>query len=160
MINIDYSLIIVILNFVLLLIILNKILYKPINKFLSERREKIVSDMENAKNSKQKALELVKRKEEELKKTAEEIRRLKKKAKQDAEKQSTEILKSAVEHEKRLMKELDNQLILEKEKVLTQIKSELAEMISQLSEKFLSGKIDEEQDLSLINKMLTDKGDK
>ena len=76
MISIDYSLIIVILNFVLLLIVLNKILYKPIKKFLSERQQKIASDLDEAKASRKQAEELVEQKSNELKQSAEEIRKM------------------------------------------------------------------------------------
>ena len=59
MISIDYTLIIVILNFIVLLAVLNKILYKPIKKFLEERKQTIANDMDGAKKSREDAEELV-----------------------------------------------------------------------------------------------------
>ncbi len=41
MVNIDLSLIVQIVNFILLMILLNVVLYKPIRKILLERKEKI-----------------------------------------------------------------------------------------------------------------------
>jgi len=52
---IDFSIIAVILNFVLLLIILNSLLYKPLSKFLADRQNKIQSDVNEANLSLEKA---------------------------------------------------------------------------------------------------------
>ena len=50
MISIDYSLIIVILNFVLLLIVLNKLLFKPMKKFLSDRQQEVEKEMKEVED--------------------------------------------------------------------------------------------------------------
>ena len=160
MINIDYSLLIVILNFVILLVILNKLLYKPINKFLAERKNKIAADLDDAKESKNKAIELVQQKESELKSSAENIRQLKKKARNEAENEASEIIVSAKEHEKKILKETEQQLVYEKKQTVDKIKTELAEMVSSLSAKFLSKKLDEKEDIALIDKMLSERGKK
>ena len=160
MISIDYSLIIVILNFVLLLIILNKILYKPIKKFLSERQTKISKDIDDAKESKEIAANLVIQKEDELKTGSEEIREMKHNAKRDADDKANEIVKSAKSQEKKIMQETETQLENERIKVMEKVEEELAGMISNLSAKFLTEKLDKEKDTDLIEKMLAEKGDK
>ena len=160
MISIDYSLIIVILNFVLLLIILNKILYKPIKKFLSERQTKISKDIDDAKESKEVAANLVIQKENELKTGSEEIRKMKHNSKRDADDKANEIVKSAKSQEKKIMQETETQLENERIKVMEKVEEELAGMISNLSAKFLTEKLDKEKDTDLIEKMLAEKGDK
>lgn len=154
MINIDYTAIIVVLNFIVLLIILNKLLYKPINKFLADRKKGIAKDIEDAKQSKIKADELIKQKEAELKNAAEEIRVMKKSAQKEADKTSEEIIKTAREREKKILSDADIQLKHEKEKTIESIKLELADMISSFSEKFLLEKIDKEADKKLINSII------
>jgi F-type H+-transporting ATPase subunit b len=63
MLNIDYTLIIQIVNFLFLLFILNIILYRPIRKILSQRREEMlsfegmISEFEEKSNESGKALE-------------------------------------------------------------------------------------------------------
>ena len=160
MISIDYSLIIVILNFVLLLIILNKILYKPIKKFLSERQTKISQDIDDAKESKEVAANLVIQKEDELKTGSEEIRKMKHHAKLDATDQANEIVKSAKSQEKKIMQETEAQLENERIKVMEKVEEELSGMISDISAKFLTEKLDKEKDTDLIEKMLAEKGNK
>ncbi len=160
MISINYAFILVILNFILLLIVLNKILYKPIKKFLIERKKKIASDMDNAVASKLEAEKLVQKKENELKSSAEDVRKMKKFAKRDAESQAVDIVKKAKDQEKKILKDTEEQLVHEKDKAMKEIEGELTEMVTNLSAKFLSEKVDDKNDQNLIKKMLTEREDK
>ena len=157
MISIDYSFIIVILNFVLLLIVLNKIIYKPIKKFLEERQKAIASDLDEAKASRKQAEKLVEEKSEELKHSAEEIRKMKNAATSDAEGKARDIMKNAKEQEKRILQDTEEQLETEKVKVMEVIEDELAEMVAELSAKFLSEKLDEKKDHDLIKKIISER---
>ncbi len=157
MISIDYSFIIVILNFVLLLIVLNKILYKPIKKFLEERQKTIASDLDGAKASRKQAEKLVEEKSDELKQSAEEIRKMKNAATFDAEGKARDIMKNAKEQEKRILQDTEEQLETEKVKVMEEIEDELAEMVAELSAKFLSEKLDEKKDHDLIKKIISER---
>jgi len=157
MITVNYAFVIVILNFILLLIVLNKLLYKPIKQFLIERQQKISDDIDGAKASRKEAEQLVIEKEGKLKESAEEIRMMKNAAKRDAESQATEIVKSAKKQEKKIMKDTEDQLQNEKTKVMHEIEGELATMISDLSGKVISGKLDGKDDEELIKKMLAER---
>jgi F-type H+-transporting ATPase subunit b len=154
MISIDYTLIIVILNFLLLLILLNKILYKPLSKFLTERQARIASDLSDAQESKTAAEEMLKKQEEELKRTAQEIRKMKEKAKKDAEKIGDGILKQARESEKAILIDTEKQLVSEKQKALQAIESELGDVISTLASKVIGKNIDQNIDASMISRLL------
>ncbi|MCD6181775.1 MAG: F0F1 ATP synthase subunit B [Candidatus Cloacimonetes bacterium] len=160
MINIDYTLILVILNFVVLLLILNKVLYKPIQTFLEERQKKINDDIDAARTSREEADKLVETRSEELKKSSAEIRKMKQAAKRDAEYRAAEILREAKENEKRIALETENQIALERKKVMAQLQGELGGMIADLSEKFLSKKLDASVDTEIIEQMLTERGEK
>ncbi len=160
MINIDYTLILVILNFVVLLLILNKVLYKPIQTFLEERQKKINDDIDAARTSRVEADKLVETRSEELKKSSAEIRKMKQAAKRDAEYRAAEILREAKENEKRIALETENQIALERKKVMAQLQGELGGMIADLSEKFLSKKLDASVDTEIIEQMLTERGEK
>ncbi len=160
MISINYAFILVILNFILLLIVLNKILYKPIKKFLIERQKKIASDMDNAEASRLEAEKLVQKKEDELKASAEDVRKMKKAANRDAENQAADIVRNAEDQEKKILKDTEEQLVHEKKKAMKEIESDLTEMVTNLSAKFLSEKVNDKNDRNLIKKMLTERENK
>ncbi|MBT3168324.1 MAG: F0F1 ATP synthase subunit B [Candidatus Cloacimonetes bacterium] len=156
MISINYAFIIVILNFILLLIVLNKMLYKPIKKFLAEREQKIASDIDDASGNKVKSEKLVEQKHEELKQSAEDIRKMKQLAKRDADKQASEIVDNAHTQEKKILKDTEDQLAHERDKVMKEIEGDLSELVTELSAKFLSEKIDVENDKKMISKIISD----
>ena len=155
MISIDYSLLLVILNFVVLILVLDKLLYKPIKKFLTERQAEIAKDIEEAKLSKQEALKLSKQKEEELKQSAVEVREMKRLAQKDAEKKAETILENAKEGKKKILVEAEEQLKHEKEKVVDALKSEIAGLVEKISENIIHEKLDSEKDLKLIDELLS-----
>jgi len=154
MITINYAAVIVILNFILLLIILNKLLYKPIKKFLKERQAKIAGDLDSAELSRKEAEEKVLEKEADLKGSAEEIRKMKQAARKDADKQASEIIKEAKDKERKIIDETEDRLQQAKDKVLMEIEGDLTAMVAGLSEKFLSQKVDKEEDIKLLNKLI------
>ena len=156
MISINYAFIIVILNFILLLIVLNKMLYKPIKKFLAEREQKIASDIDDASGNKVKSEKLVEQKHEELKQSAEYIRKMKQLAKRDADKQASEIVDNAHTQEKKILKDTEDQLAHERDKVMKEIEGDFSELVTELSAKFLSEKIDVENDKKMISKIISD----
>ena len=78
-------------------------------------------------------------------------------SRRDAENQASEIMKSAKNQEKKILKDTEDQLQNEKIKVMQEIEGELATMISDLSAKFISEKLDGKSDQELIKKMLAER---
>ena len=122
-----------------------------------ERQKKISDDLDQAKDYREKAEQLVEEKGQELKTSAEEIRKMKQASKRDAESQATIIIKSANDQEKKILKDTEEQLKHEKEKVMGEIEDELISMVSNLSAKFLSEKLDDKKDVTLIKKVISER---
>lgn len=154
MISVDYTLIIVILNFVFLLIILNHLLYKPLKKFLVERQKTIETDLEEADRLQKEADSLVEKQNQEYRKNSQEIRKMKEKAQKEAESLSSGIIKEAREREKKLLLEAEKQLDQEKTKAVKDLESQLGDKVSALTAKIIGRNIDQEIDSELINKLL------
>ncbi len=154
MISLDYTLIIVILNFVFLLIILNHLLYKPLKKFLTERQKTISTDLEQADNLQKEAESLIEKQNQEYRKTSQEIRKMKEKAKKEAESLSNDIIKDAREREKDLLLDTEKQLSQEKMKAIKELELKLGDKVSLLTAKIIGRNIDQEIDAELISKLL------
>lgn len=155
---IDFSLIVVILNFILLLIVLNNVLYKPLKKYLADRQEKIKNDVDEASQSIEKANQLVIQKEEELKNSMEEARKIKDSIRREAENQADKILHDAKLQERETIQQTQNQLNELNKKAMADIETQLSGMIADLTSKVLAEKIDVEKDRELINKLLAKRG--
>jgi len=154
MISIDYTLIVVILNFALLLVVLNALLYKPIKKFLIERQDKIAFEMKEAEEAKIVAAELAAKQEEEFKASLREIQKMKEISLKEAEKTSDEIIKQAREHEKAVLADTEKKLEFEKRKAIQEIESELGDAIASIAYKIVGKHIDEAIDAELIDKLI------
>lgn len=156
--TIDFSMIIVILNFVLLMIVLNNLLYKPLKQYFVDRQNKIQQDVNEANDSIEKANQLVVQREEELKNSMEDARKMKDSIRYEAEKQAEQILHNAKLQERDTIQQTQNQLRELNKKAFRDIESKLSVIVANLTEKVLEEKIDSEKDKELINKLLAKRG--
>ncbi len=157
MITIDYSLLIVIANFVLLLIILNKILYKPMKKWLTERTQKISGDIDDAARTREEAAKLLDQQKQELIESSEEIRKMQHRAKREAEDQAKDILDNAAKQQKEIVQDTEAQIAHVRKQTIESLESEIAGMIANVSAKIIADKMDPQTDKALIDKLLQDR---
>lgn len=155
--TIDFSIVMVILNFILLMLILNKLLYKPLKNYLQDRQKQILTDMQEAKVSIDKANELAKQREEELKAAMEEARKLNLSIKLEAEKQAVEIINKAKQQEKDIIKQTDIRIEQEMKLALKNIEGQISELVCDLSAQFISSKIDKETDKKYIEQLIAER---
>ncbi len=155
--TVDFTLVLVILNFILLMIVLNQILYKPLKMFLSDRQKQILADIDEAKESIKKAEALAKQREEELKLAMDEARKLKESIKVDAEKQAEKILEIAKNQEKEVLKQTEIRIQQEMKHAVHELQSQISEMVADLSAQFIQSKIDKDSDKLIIEKMIQDR---
>ncbi|MDP8220803.1 MAG: ATP synthase F0 subunit B [Candidatus Stygibacter frigidus] len=154
MISIDYSMIIVILNFILLLVVLNKLLFKPLKQYLIERQKSVQQEIDQAKDKHKSADELLKQRDAELKKSSEDIRQLTHKAKKEAVLKAEDLLEETKKRQKHIMQETDEQLIHKQKVAHDQIEQNIAVLVSDLTAKLLNKKVDNKQDKELIESII------
>lgn len=116
MLNIDYTLIIQIVNFLFLLFVLNVIAYRPIRGILDRRRAEMVSGEEEANTWKQKA----DRFEEELEENISRTR-------QSGQKEKENIKDQGMEQEKEMIRDAYSSVEENARKVRTEIEERVAQ---------------------------------
>jgi F-type H+-transporting ATPase subunit b len=151
---IDFSIILVILNFILLLVILNAILYKPLGKFLTDRKNKIQSDLDEASLAVEKANQLVFDKELELKRTYEWAQSTKVLLKKEAENQAEQLLDRARALEQNIINDTNSKVAEIGKKAKLDIETSLSTLVADLTGKVLQEKVDTAKDKELITKLL------
>ncbi len=156
MVSIDYSLILVILNFIVLMWLLNKFIFQNVKKFLEKRQEKIASELKETEVARVKAQELVSQKEDELKKADFEIREEKKRVLDKAEGQAHQILSEAKSREKAILQESKQELLSQKDGVISSISDEVVALVAKVSEKIIGQKLDKDADAQLIKKLIAE----
>jgi F-type H+-transporting ATPase subunit b len=158
--TIDLSFVLVILNFILLLIILNNVLYKPLKAYFSDRQNKIKADIDEANQSIEKANQLVIEKDTELKNAFLEARNIKDKITKDAEIHAEKIIQSAKQTELDVIQDTEIRLKELNKKAKEELEFDLADIVIDLTKKVLFENMDAEKDRALINKLLAERGKK
>lgn len=157
MISIDYSLIIVVLNFLFLLYILNKYVYKNAKKYLENRRLVIKGDLNKANQSKIEASQLLETNKIKIKELMDTAIKEKRVIISKADAEANVIINNAKQREKKIKMETENQLIEEQKKATNLLKKRLSALIVQLSNKVISEKISKKDDETMILNLLSTK---
>lgn len=116
-------------NFLILLYILKRFLYKPVLKVLDERKKTISDSLQNAEEIEKKLTQITAEREEQLKKASREAEEIIK----DATASAGQIIAEA--HEKAgtdiegLVAKAHQSISLEKEKMRQEIRAELADLV-------------------------------
>lgn len=124
-------------NFLILLAILYKWLYRPLVRFLEQRRERIEQSLAEAKRIERELQELGVTKEwtlHEARREAEEIRR---RAEAQAETQRQETLGKVRAEAERVVAEARHKFLAEREELMRQVRQQAASLVAQASAKVL-----------------------
>lgn len=146
-------------NLLILVLILKKFLFKPVQNILKQREEevgKIYSDADDAlaKANEGKALY-----EKKLLDAKSEADTLIKAAEERAKQESVEIVASAKNEAERRLKNADEDIELAKRKAAEEMKSSIADMVIDLASQVAKKEIDADAHASLIDEAIESLGD-
>ncbi|MFA5933308.1 MAG: F0F1 ATP synthase subunit B [Microgenomates group bacterium] len=143
-----------IVNFIILLLILKKFLYKPILKILEERKEKIAEGLANAEEIEKKLAQIIEDRDKKLEAAAKESKKVIDEAMKSANQIIAESHEKALEQTKKMIAKSEEQMALEREKLHMEIRSEIADLVAlgleKTASKVLSAKDKEELSKSAL----------
>lgn len=142
------------LNFVLLLVVLNLILYKPLTKLLSEREKKIREGVEHAEKAQVMLNEANMTKANILKQASVESQGMMEKARLAGENLKTEIVGAAHREAEHIVKTGQQAVEMERAKTLQELQLKAANLIVASAEKILRRKLDQKADADLIQESI------
>lgn len=141
-------------NFLILAVGLYLLLYRPVTKFMEQRRAHY-ADMEKAAIEKQNKLsELQQEYDERLKKVDEEIKDLHAQAMSKLNEESRISAENAKQQAQEIIAAAQRQAAAEKEKAVRSTRREIAEMVADAAQKLLIQKSGPENDSALYDKFL------
>lgn len=143
-----------IVNFVLLLVILQRVAYKPILKMLNERSEKIEKSLKQAQKIEEELAKTEETKIAEIKKAKEEAQRIIKEAYETAEKKSLETLGKTKAKTQEIVEKAKLEIKAEKKNAVEEAKGEIAELSIQIAKKIIGNNISESAEKKLISDVL------
>ncbi|MBU0647818.1 F0F1 ATP synthase subunit B [Patescibacteria group bacterium] len=139
-----------ILNFVVLLTVLNYFLYQPILKLLREREAKVKKSLEDSRKIEEELLKVAKEREDKLTEAKIEATGIIKDAQHSGDTQKETIINTAKEEAQKIIDKARAQ----SDQILGNLQSEalteLTEIIISVTEKILGKKITKEEDKKLV----------
>ena len=136
--GIDWKLLIVqLINFVILIIVLTYLLYRPILRVLDERKARIQKSLEEAKKVKPMKKGMDEVRKEQMKKLDLETGKLLESARKQADDMKKEMIARAQEEAAGIVAKAQEQLGAERGRMVSEIQGTLANIVVQMTEKVL-----------------------
>jgi F-type H+-transporting ATPase subunit b len=149
--NVDPGLIIwTLINFGIFLFILIKFGTKPLLNGLHKREEGIKNSIEQAQEANRKAQELFKESQEKIGKAKDEMAEIIKKGHQMAEEHIRKAIEEADKAKQAKVEEAKREIDRSKDAALKVLRSEVAGLVIEATEKIIGVKLDKEKDFQMI----------
>lgn len=144
-----------IVNFTIMVVVLTKILYKPILKGLAARRKKIEEGLKLTEKMQLEEERLAKKQEEMLSDTREEARLILENAKKDGKKLKDELVAEGKQEVVEIKVKMERELRVKYEELSNQVVAHTIEIAAGLTRRVLPKILNEEAQHKLIEKELT-----
>lgn len=140
-----------ILNFIILLVVLRLLLYKPILGMLNSRKQKIQESLEYADNVKKQAAEQQKEFERKLEETRRETQAASQAAAQVGEKEREAILAQAREDARKLIEQAKGQIDYERKQMMADLHDEVVRLSLMAAQKVIGQSLDDQAHRQLVS---------
>ncbi|MBI4785859.1 MAG: F0F1 ATP synthase subunit B [Chloroflexi bacterium] len=141
-------------NFVILLILLRVLLYKPILNMLAARKQKIQESLEYAESVKKQAAEQQKEFERKLDETRRETQAAAQAAAQVGEKEREAILAQARQDAQKLVEQAKEQIEYERKQMMAELHDEVVRLSLLAAQKVISRSLDDAGHRQLVSEFI------
>jgi len=146
-------------HFILLLIFLKFVAYKPLTKLLSDRQKLIADSIAAAEQEREQAEQYKAEFEAELRRAREHAQEIIQKATKAGEEQAVEIIESAKEEAKRLKDSALVEIQREKDKAVAEMRDQAASLAILVAGKILERQIDDNIQHELVQEFVKEAGE-
>ena len=146
-------------NLVILFLLIKKILYKRVKIILQKRKDQLDGQYAEAENAKAKAFEMQESWQEKMTSADEEADSIIKNASETATARGDAIIAESKEKAERIIRQAKTEAELEHKRADAQIKKEIVEVSSAISEKILGREINIEDHRDLIDSFISEIGE-
>ena len=146
-------------NLLIMFLLMKKFLYKPVKKVLKQREDEINIHYSAAEQAESDALKSKTEYEEALSGAKAEADGIIKDAAEKAKRRSDTIIDEAEQKANRIIRQAEQDAVLEREKAADSIKREIVEVSSALSEKLIEREINADDHKALIDSFIEEIGE-
>ena len=145
-------------NLLILYLFLKKLAFKPLMSMITSRQEEIDGMYSDAEKSRDDAAKMKEEYEEKLSSANKESEQILKSAVRRAQLKEEEILKEAGEEAARVLERAEEQIALEKKQALNDIKNEVSSMAIGIASAVIERDVDEQEHRKLIDDFIDNMG--
>ena len=143
-----------VITFILLLLILKKIAWKPILNSLHEREKFIIHSLEKASNAQKEAEKLLEENNSNLAKAEEEAQKIIAQGREYSEKLKQQILHESKVESMKMIQQAKLEIERKNQESFVKLKEQVAELAIGAAEKILKENLDKEKQKELVDKYL------
>ncbi|OPY59674.1 MAG: ATP synthase subunit b, sodium ion specific [Pelotomaculum sp. PtaU1.Bin035] len=159
MLEFNATLLAQVVHFLILLIFLRFVAYKPLIKLLSDRQRLIENNINAAEQERQQAGQLKEELESDLRRAREQAQDIIQKAAKAAEDQAVEIIENAKNEAKRLKESALAEIQREKDKAVAEMRDQAASLAVLAAGKILERQIDDKIQHELVREFVKEAGE-
>lgn len=141
-----------VVNFLVLLFILKKLLYKPLLKVLKERRETIAQSLKNAEEIEKKLLKTEEDREKVIEKAAKEAKKIVEEATRSGEVIIEDARKTASKDMEDILEKGRQEIVMERERMQSEMRVQFAQVVETGLKKVIEGMFDPKKQKEMIEK--------
>lgn len=145
-----------IVNFLILLYLLKRFLYKPVVQMLQKRSRRVEKSLAKAKQAEEDAARSQQEYDQKISAGVNEANQIVDKAKAEAEKVRAELIDKANNEAEKIMAKARLEMNQEKEKLMTELRQETADLATLVATRILSKDLDEAAQRRLIDSAMSE----
>lgn len=159
LVSFSWNLVFQIANTLILVALLYKFLFNPVNKMLAKRKNTIVSDLENAATQKEDALKLKEDYEKRIKDIKIEADAILKEARAKADDRAKEIIQEARNKSDEIIENAQAEAQRQYRNAYNELKDDIANMAIMAAEKLIGENMNNDLNEKLVVKFIEEAGD-
>ncbi len=153
-----YTFIFVAINLLILYFLMKKILFKPITKFMDDRKNSIEHALDDAEKAKVEAAEVRKEYEEQIKNVKSDCDKLLEEARVRASREYDEMISAAKKDVEAVLQKGRNDIERERQEMLKQVKQQVAVLAIATASKLVQANMDSDTNKNLVDRFIDEAG--
>jgi F-type H+-transporting ATPase subunit b len=146
----------VIVTFIVLLVVLKKVAWKPILGALDQREASIKESLEKAEKAREEAQKVLDENKANIAKAEEESKQIIDQSRAYAEKLKDQIIRESKEQAKKIVDDAADEIERKKDAAFNDLKNQVAEIAINAAEKILKETLDKESNKKIVDKYISD----
>ncbi len=145
-----------VITFVILLIVLKKVAWKPILTALDQRESAIRESLEKAEKAKEEAQKVLDENQANLAKAEEESKKIIEQSRAYAEKLKEQMIQESKQQAQKIVSDASEEIERKKDSAFNELKNQIAEIVVQAAEKILKENVNKEVNKKIVNDYISE----